>query len=192
MVENPANSLFWFVTSMAESIAVQNLFIQDHQACAYVSNRPKWTRLAANFSQVHTVDQICPGNHYHEPWGTVQKGNKKVFATTLEVHYPKALCEAIVNAFALKFAQVGWKVSDIHTTNAAAAASTGLQPTKPSLPPLIPEFKSKCCILTSSSDTICWPNNPPDVTNAKLLHKFPVGGKDSEAVFEMSKVLVVF
>ena len=139
------------------------------------------------FRKCTQLTKFALGNHYHEPWGTIQKGNKKVFATALEVHYPKALCEAIVHAFALKFAQVGWKVSEIHATNAAAAASTGLQPTKPSLPPLISEFRSKCCMLTSDSDTICWPNNPPDVTNAKLLHKISVGGKDSEAVLENVK-----
>ena len=158
----------------------------NHRSCMIVlAQCPK--SQTARHTFLHTIDQCCPGDHYHEPWGTIQKGNKKVFATALEVHYPKALCEAIANAFALKFAQVGCIVSDIHPTNAAAAASTGLQPTKPSLPPLISEFRAKCCLLTSESDVICWPNNPPDVSNAKLLHKITVGGKDSEAVLENVK-----
>lgn len=179
MVENPANSLFWLVTPMIESLAVRDLFIQDHQACAYGSSRPKW-----KFSQVHTIDQTCPGNHFHEPWGKVDKGNKKVFATALEVHYPKGLCDAIANAFALRLALDGWKPQESHASNAAAAASTGLQPNKSKLPPLIPEFKSKICVLSSIDDVICWPHKMPDVSLAKLTHNFSVGGKDSESVFQ--------
>ena len=49
MVENPANSLFWLVTPMMESLAVKNLFIQDHQACAYGSSRPKMDKISCKF-----------------------------------------------------------------------------------------------------------------------------------------------
>ena len=89
MVENPKNSLFWFTTPWVECDSSEHHFIQDHQACAYGSLRPKWTRLVANFEQVHTVCLLCPGDHVHAPWGAQRRGSKKVFATSLEVHYPQ-------------------------------------------------------------------------------------------------------
>lgn len=102
------------------------------------------------------------------------KAIKVVFATSLEVHYLKNLCDAISNAFALRLAQDGWTACESHPSNAAAAASTGLQPNKPKLPPLFPEFKSKCCVLTSNDDEICWPDQPSDVSSAKLIRKIAV------------------
>ncbi len=179
MLENPANSLFWHVSPIAESEAVQSLFFQDHQACAYGSSRPKWTRLAANFVQVHSISQVCPQNHFHEPWGLVTKGNKKVFATALEVHYPKGLCEAIASAFELKLLQS----AACPPSNAQAAASTGVQSAKPKMPPLVSEFKTKVCVLMTQTDEICWPKATIDIADAKLLHKLPVGGKSDEEVF---------
>ena len=65
-----------------------------------VASVPKWTRLGANFPQVEAIADICPGNHSHEPWGLVKQGSsKRVYATSLEKHYPVLLCEAIVHAF---------------------------------------------------------------------------------------------
>ena len=76
-----------------ESQSAAQLYFAEHQACAYGGKRPKWTRLAANFPQVATISKTCPGNHQHAPWGLVQTGAaKRVFATSLEVHYPQALC----------------------------------------------------------------------------------------------------
>ena len=184
MIENPANSLFWHVTSIAESKAIEKFFFQDHQACAYGSSRPKWTRLAANFAQVHSISQVCPQDHFHESWGLVKKGNKRVFATALEVHYPKGLCEAIASAFELKLLQDGWKPSERVLTNAHAAASTGVQPTKAKIAPLVPEFKAKISVLLTQAGDTCWPPVPVDLTEPKLLHKLPVGGKCDEEVFQ--------
>ena len=183
MKENPANSLFWHVTSIAESPFLQDMFLQDHQACAYGSLRPKWTRLAANFEQVHAISQTCPKDHVHEPWGKVDKGNKKVFATALEVHYPKGLCEAIAAAFEIKLIELGWCAPTPTPSNAQAAASTGGQPTQPKLAPMVSEFKAKVCTLSSEIGRICWPKITISTQAAKLLHKFPIGGKCNEEVF---------
>ena len=63
----------------------------------------------ANFEQVHTACLTCPGDHVHAPWGVQRKGSKRVFATSLEVHYSKKLCEAIAHAFLLRFMEQGFK-----------------------------------------------------------------------------------
>ena len=125
---------------------------------------------------MHSVNQVCPQNHCHEPWGKVDKGNKEVFATALEVHYPKGLREAFASAFELKLLQSGWRPPACTPSNAQAAASTGVQPTKPKMPPLVSEFKTKVCVLTSQNVEVCWPKAPIEVQNAEVLHKLPVGG----------------
>lgn len=108
MVENPRNSLFWFTTAWADASSAHHLFFAEHQACTYGGKRPKWTRLGANFPQVETIAATCPGNHVHEPWGLVKQGSsKRVFATSLEKHYPKLLCEAIVHSFILRLTEMG-------------------------------------------------------------------------------------
>ena len=113
MLENPKNSLFWFTTAWKESPAAAQLYFSEHQACGYGGKRPKWTRLAANFPQVATISKTCPGNHQHAPWGLVQTGAaKRVFATSLEVHYPQALCDAIVHAFVLCLTTMGLQFTD--------------------------------------------------------------------------------
>ena len=110
MLENPKNSLFWFTTVWKESPFASFLFFADHQACAYGGKRPKWTRLAANFEQVATICKLCHGDHHHEPWGFVKSGAvKRVFATSLEVHYPLC-CETISHAFVLRLTEMGLAV----------------------------------------------------------------------------------
>ena len=77
---------------------------QIHQACAYGSKRPKWTKLVANFSDIERVDKVCPGDHQHEPWGIHLQGPKRVFASALEVHCPAQLfqlCDALAETIAL-------------------------------------------------------------------------------------------
>ena len=139
MCENPRSSLFWCTSFWSETRCAPELFIQDHQACAYVSSRPKWTRLVANFEQVHLINLTCPGNHKHEPWGTVRKGAKRVFATSLEVHYPPGLCKAIVNAFLTKIGSMGFVKEDAVPANPAVQAMSGKQPLTGRLLPMVPE-----------------------------------------------------
>lgn len=85
MVQNPKNSLFWSVTAwqdLQDSLP-NDLYYQDHQACAYGSSRPKWTKLAANFSAVSSIDKVCSSDHEHAPWGVIHQGTKRAFATAM-------------------------------------------------------------------------------------------------------------
>ena len=105
MVENPLHSLFWMTTAWKEITHVDSLVYQAHQACAYGAKRPKWTLLAANFRQVTMINRICDNQHPHEPWGKVVSNGRQVFATSLEVHYPQKLCDAIAEAFLARLQQ---------------------------------------------------------------------------------------
>ena len=155
-LENPRNSLFWFTTVWIESVCAHEWFFQDHQACGYGSKRPKWTRLAANFPEVATIYAICPGNHQHDSWGLVQQGSKRVFATALEVHYPKALCEVIVHAFVLRFVAMGMTFYQPASLQQAARTATMQQNPSAKIPPLVSAFKSRV-VTFYRHDTLVWP-----------------------------------
>ena len=174
VIENPRNSLFWLTTPMVEREHTHLDCIQDHQACAYGSKRDKWTRLLANFAEIYEICLTCPKNHVHEPWGRVQLGAKRVFATSLEVHYPTGLCDAIAKAFCTHWASRGLQLSPSLSVNAFAQASSGRQPCGNKLPPLIPDFK--CNFLSLWDDTSClWPASRPPNDTCKLLHTFSLG-----------------
>ena len=174
MLENPRNSLFWITTVWKESHCAHNLYFQDHQACGYGSKRPKWTRLAANFQEVATVDATCPGNHVHEAWGLIQRGSKRVFATSLEVHYPPALCEAIAHAFILRLVLLGVKFNPQTSLQQASKMATLQQAPTAKLPPLVSPFSSRVLAFYLNEQLI-WPLNFHITAACKLLHKFSVG-----------------
>ena len=179
MIENPRNSLFWFVTVWIECSVLDELFYQDHQACMYGSKRPKYTRLCANFEQVHTISALCDGTHEHEPWGVIRQGNKRTFATSLEVHYPRALCDAIVQAFLLKFAELKLQVnSNKPALHHAAKALTGSQSISMKLPPLVPAFKHRYVVFFLQKQPV-WPTALAIPSDHKCLHEVNLGGEIS-------------
>lgn len=148
MLANQRNFLFWLTTAWRETPSAKHLIFAEHQTCGYGGKRPEWTRLATNFQHVATINAVCPQNHEREPWGLVKTGSsKRVFATALEVHYPKLLCEAITHAFILRLTEMGLKsVSKIASQHAARAAT--LEQSKSlKLPPLVPAYSSKLVVF---------------------------------------------
>ena len=101
LCENPKDSLYWQVTPWQERVHRDKEHAQIHQACAYGSTRPKWTKLVGKFPEIYMLNKTCPGNHQHQPWGLQQVQGRRTFATALEVHYPAPLCDAIANVIAL-------------------------------------------------------------------------------------------
>lgn len=177
MIENPKNSLFWFTTAWRDVAHHHMLTYAYHQACAYGGCRPKWTCLCANFPEVALISGVCDNSHQHKPWGIVKEKGKKTFATALEVHYPAALCDAIVNAFTVHFhSRYNIRDSD-SVSNAVFQASSGVQPAGNKLPPLFSPFSDVFVALSDDSDNIVWPVNCPSFHHAKLLHKICVGSK---------------
>ena len=170
MVEN-----LWFVTAWVELTGAHLLYYQDHQACMYGSKRPKFTRLCANFEQVCTISALCDGRHEHEPWGIIRQGAKRTFATALEVHYPKPLCEAIVKAFMLKFAELGMKLEGITgALHHAAKALAGQQSISMKLPQLIPNYKHRYVVFLLNH-VVQWPELANLPGEHKLLHTAVLG-----------------
>lgn len=175
MVENPRNSRFWFVTPWVEMQVFDKLYFQDHQACMYGSRRPKYTRLCANFEQVCTISALCDGQHQHDAWGIVRQGNKRTFATSLEVHYPPALCQAITRAFMLRFAELVMTLNQVETAlHHAAKALTNQQAVSMKIPPLVPVHKHRY-VMFFMDNSIVWPAVSPPSSDHKVLHRLQFG-----------------
>ena len=185
MCENPRNSLFWFTTSWVEMDCLPNLYIADHQACAYGSMRPKWTRLVATFPEVLQICDVCPQNHKHAPWGRVgSKNSKRVFATSLEVHYPPELCAAIVRTFLTRLNLMGHKALLDQPTNADAQQFSGKQPSSAKLPPMVPEFKAMFQCFCNVSGVLCWPKENAIPNHFRLIHKLKLGDGSVDDKFQ--------
>ena len=107
-----------------------------------------------------------------------QGSSKRVYATSLEKHYPLLLCEAIVHAFILKLSEIGLKFSDKTSLQHASRAATALQSKSLKLPPLVSPYKSKIVILCKDCEQV-WPAQPADLRACKLLHEFSLGGNFS-------------
>ena len=175
MLENPRNSLFWLTTRWKESSCAGELYFCDHQACAYGAKRPKWTRLAANFPHVGTINGQCPGNHQHEPWGIIKQGaSKRIFATSLEVHYPPSLCKAIVHAFILCLTERGLQFTEVPKLQHAARAATAEQSKSPKLKPLVSPFSNKLVAFYNHSQQV-WPTEALPMQACKLFHEISLG-----------------
>ena len=180
MVENPLNSLFWLTTPWKELESADTVVYQSHQACAYGGKRPKWTLLAANFDLVKHINLICDNSHNHEPWGQVNNQGKKVFATSLEVHYPAKLCEAISECFLARLQQQFVFDPLDMPTNADFKAATFVQPRGAKSPSLFSPYQSKFVVLCDANNHICWPSHNVDLKHAKLLHETLLGGTEHE------------
>lgn len=178
MVENPKNSLFWLTSFWRDLSCHQHLYYMAHQACAYGSKRPKWTLLCANFCEVLLINGVCNNQHEHEPWGVSRLGNKRVFATALEVHYPEGLCQAIVHAFMLCFAKTMKFVETSFVPNVHFQAASGVQPRGNKLKPFFSPFSDTFTVLCDNNFDVIWPSACPSFQHAKLLHSIQVGGAD--------------
>ena len=179
LCENPKDSLYWATTPWTDREHVEMEVEQVHQACAYGALRPKWTKLVGNFEEIYQINKVCPGDHQHAPWGVLQRGQRRVFATSLEVHYPPALCDAIANVIALGLKSKGITPTVAPLINPAARAFSNLQPATNKLATFIPEYKAK--FLTISLDDVqIWPKTPVATSSTKLLHDFDVGGDNME------------
>ena len=141
----------------------------------YGSKRPKYTRLFANFEQVHTVSAFCDRRHEHEPRGIARQGNKGTFATSLEVHYLRPLCDA-VQAFLLKLVKLKLQVNgNKPSLHHAAKALSGSQSICMKIPPLVPAYKHMYVVFFLHQQPV-WPTAATIPADHKLLHEVVLGG----------------
>ena len=143
-IENPRSSIYWR-TSFFQPLAGLLTFT-IHQACAYGSERPKWTALAHNTSTLKNLNLTCPGvsnNHKHRPWGLV---NSQTFSTAEETAYPMKLAFHIAFYLTQHVVKLGWTPPSTElqppddVSYQYLRAITGVQPKSSKIPPLVSEF----------------------------------------------------
>ena len=148
VIENPRSSLYWRTSFFVPLRG--KLTFTAHRACAYGSNRPKWTALAHNTITLLDLCKVCPGlskNHQHKPWGMVRNpDNSHKFSTAEETAYPLPLAYAIAFAIAQELIQRGWLPPAVELTRPEEVsyhylrAIVGVQPKSSKLPPLLSEY----------------------------------------------------
>ena len=112
------------------------------------------------------------------------KGSKRVFATSLEVHYPPELCAAIVRAFLTRLQVMGVKPSGEKPSNAASQQFSGRQPVTAKFPPFVLEFRCFLQFFFDVTGEVCWPSSAAVPSHYKLLHKFKLGNGSVEEKVE--------
>ena len=170
-IENPRSSLYWRTSFFAP--LKSRLTFTVHQACAYGSDRPKWTLLAHNTKTLHNLNNLCPGigpHHRHKPWGLTNNGT--TFSTAEETAYPMKLAFHIAFFLAQHVVMQGWKppagelcLPD-ETSYPYLRSITGVQPKSSKLPPLVSEFARFLDVMV--------PNDcvPPVVPGEKLTEQW--------------------
>ena len=88
-IDNPANSLFWFVPCIGNLLSHASVGDVLYQACMHGSSRDKRSRLRS-FPEpsFRPLAAQCDRSHVHKPWGLSQSG----FATREEAEFPDLLC----------------------------------------------------------------------------------------------------
>ena len=130
----------------------------------------------ANFAEVEQISGTCNGQHKHEPWGYEVRNGKRVFATSLEVHYPAALCDKIANTIAIALQKRGANILQQVPINLAARSLAQNQPATNKIAPIVPEFKSKC-VASFLQNQCVWPAIHQFLDSAKALQKVELGGE---------------
>ena len=151
-MENPSSSIFWLTTPVIELLKKIDLEYTNYQMCMLGGHRPKWTQLAADFSAIAEMDQVCDKSHKHLPWGKVlDDTGRLIYATSEEAQYPRKMCVALVECILRQLQRQGLQLlpnslsavqdQQFHASAASRIAAES-QPRKSKLPPLVPEFSS--------------------------------------------------
>ena len=111
------------------------------------------------------------------PWGVYLQGSKRVFATSLEVHYPTPLCDAPADTIAIALQKQGIVPTAHLSANQTARAFTNLQAGTSKVPTFLPEYKYRFATLWNN-DVQFWPHQQAIPPLSKLVHDITVGGDD--------------
>ena len=117
-------------------------------------------------------------------WGLQQSGQRKVFATALEVHYPSLLCDAIAENIALALHRMDVVPATTQSVTQSARAFAHYQAGTTKIPTFVPEYKGKLLSLFFQGTRI-WPLHLDTTNDLKLLHEVQVGGEHATAALQV-------
>ena len=139
-IENPTNSLLWHIGEYKQLLDIA--FFVHFDACMHGSSRLKHTSFLTNVPELASLAISCDGRHEHQPWGMLDVGGDKQFATSQEAAYPKQLCESISDCLKLRAASLGFDVdSMILPSDSKAKMAAQTQPRRKAGPPIVSEYK---------------------------------------------------
>ena len=181
-IENPTNSLMWNLSFFLFAI-IHGAWINCH-ACAFGSTRKKLTTFLVSEANLYkSLQQFCPGNHEHEPWGFDHATS--TFNTAKEAEYPDGMCKtyaAIVQNIAH---QRGLTVDDFAAKSQAVAPQTQKRGRR--VPQIISEYLLTKSVLLGSEPSPdgkkCLTQDLGDIpAGSKLLRTEANKGKDGRSM----------
>ena len=96
-IEKPTSSLLGGIQDYIGLLDIS--FFVDFDASTHGSERFNHTSFLTDVEELYRLEAKCDGSHYHKPWGMRGPPGDPQFATAQEAAYPKALCEALLNAW---------------------------------------------------------------------------------------------
>ena len=170
VIENPFNSLLWYIPEYVKLLSLPGVFDACYHACMVGGNRAKRQRLRGTEPSINIVNELwCDGSHKHEPW---RQGTALMTAT--EAEYPLKFCRMLAAKFVeLWSAAVASKSTTSNSgpnlaTAASAAArrprdvsaaaeqktAAGAQPRYGQTPQLVPEYRNVQLLPDGSFDVV--------------------------------------
>ena len=148
-LENPRNSLFWWVPAVDDLQHLQGVQDTVFQHCMHGGHRDKHTRLRCwPTGAFTTLYSMCDGQHEHKPWGAYGPGK---FATADEAEFPDLLCQRIATQVLLAIDVRPRATCDAPTT---AMIPTDVTPVVPSTVSPRPQVPTLCDVAAFvSADT---------------------------------------
>ena len=149
VIENPANSLLWYLPEMVALLDEPGVADAVYDACMVGGRRRKSQRLRTNNQMIIKAlnNKTCDGQHSHLPWKT-----GSVLHTAEEAAYPSEFCDLIASCIK-KRTDAEPKLADNAASDALAAArrpkiehaakkaAVGMQPGYSLYPALVLEYK---------------------------------------------------
>ena len=149
-VENPENSLFWWVPCIADLFKLPELEWVVFDSCMFGGARAKATGLLCSKSVFSPLQVRCQNDHYHKPWSLNRVGGEWLFDTKEEAEYPLGLCQQIASLSLSAAIKQGYAAMPTDSSGVLSErqqrlwsrAVTGKLPRGRKLPQLVSEFAS--------------------------------------------------
>lgn len=91
-IENPSNSLFWFVPAIANLMRDFPGYNVIFDNCCRGGLRKKASRWWSLHGWFDSLAILCDGNHFHASWKPFKQNGVLVYPTAEEAAYPVLLC----------------------------------------------------------------------------------------------------
>ena len=106
-IENPQNSLFWFVPCIRKLLSDIPGYDCCFDNCCHGGSRKKTTRWWSTRNWFQPLAVFCDDGHPHAPWKPTAIEGKLVYPTAQEAAYPILLCQRLAGIVKAKLLEFG-------------------------------------------------------------------------------------